>query len=206
LKNSLLKILITLAVSLPAYPIQVFADTSTSGREEELRQVMYVYGGAGWEAAPAHVICSTCPPLSRLKGMRKSLKNSLVKMKVRDSSMRENGVSEGKPIHTVYFAFDSAGISAPESEEIRKIVENLKDTDRIEVKGYTCDIGSKDYNDKLALKRAMSVAERLTSLGIGKDRLKIEGRGKCCYEDGPRSLNRRVEIGIIANVKGDDDE
>jgi len=185
--------------------MQVFAGSSPSGRDQELRQVMSVYG-AGWEAAPAHVICSTCPPLAGIKGNPRSLKNSLVTLKVTDPSVRGTEVSEEKSIHTLYFDFDSAGISAREGEKIRRIAENLKDTDRVEVRGYTCDIGAKGYNDKLALKRAMSAAERLVSLGIGKERLEIEGRGKCCYEDGPRSLSRRVEIGILSNDKGDDDE
>jgi len=88
---------------------------------------------------------------------------------------------------TVYFDLNSFSLSEREAKKIiLKPVESIF--------GYTCDIGSKKYNDTLALKRAVAVSEYLKKEGVNVDKVEIKGRGKCCYVSEDKSFNRRVEI------------
>ncbi|PIE61073.1 MAG: cell envelope biogenesis protein OmpA [Desulfobacterales bacterium] len=70
---------------------------------------------------------------------------------------------------------------------------------RVELKGYTDNIGTEAYNMDLSLRRAKAVAEYLTDKGIMGDRLTTKGFGfkrpvALNSTDFGRSLNRRVEI------------
>lgn len=65
------------------------------------------------------------------------------------------------------------------------------------VVGFTDDTGPQRYNDRLARRRADSVAKALRELGI--EGLRTIAKGKCCYLSDNDSLqgranNRRVEI------------
>jgi outer membrane protein OmpA-like peptidoglycan-associated protein len=63
---------------------------------------------------------------------------------------------------------------------------------KLSVKGYTCEIGSKQYNDKLAVRRAKAVARVLEEEGIHLS--EVSGEGKCCYVSKELSKNRRSEV------------
>lgn len=65
----------------------------------------------------------------------------------------------------------------------------------VRVKGFTCDLGSKSYNDRLALRRAVAVAEVLGDEGFKV--VEIGGEGKCCYAPGARRNSRRAEISVL---------
>lgn len=65
----------------------------------------------------------------------------------------------------------------------------------IRVKGFTCDLGPKGYNDRLAMKRALAVASLLGKAGVKIE--DVSGEGKCCYVPGARRLSRRVEISVM---------
>jgi outer membrane protein OmpA-like peptidoglycan-associated protein len=91
-----------------------------------------------------------------------------------------------KVTETVYFDFDSYELKPGEK---RKLDSLSKDT-KYRATGYTCDIGEKSYNDRLALNRARAVQNYLGD--IVKE---VDGKGKCCYVDPKeRWRNRRVEI------------
>jgi len=115
---------------------------------------------------------------------------------------------EGCPIITTLrlnFDFNSATVKKIYYPEIKKIAEILKANPKlkIEIAGYTDNIGSKAYNKKLSLKRAKAVKNILVKVyGISPKRLVVKGFG----EDYPlvpnttstnRTLNRRVEIVAI---------
>jgi outer membrane protein OmpA-like peptidoglycan-associated protein len=92
---------------------------------------------------------------------------------------------EAKVTEKVYFDFDSFKLKPSEKAKLETLPRGL----RYEITGYTCDIGPKDYNDRLALKRAESVKGYLGVSG------EVRGKGKRCYVDlKDRSKNRRVEI------------
>jgi len=95
----------------------------------------------------------------------------------------------------IQFDFDSAVLKDREKIRILASLEQLKKVKDIEVKGYTCDIGTKDYNDKLALKRAEVVATYLKVHGLKISQ--VTGEGNCCYISQENKMNRRVEINCL---------
>jgi len=97
-----------------------------------------------------------------------------------------------KVTETVYFDFDSFVLKP---EEKAKLDSLSKDT-QYRVTGYTCDIGGRGYNDRLALNRARAVQNYLGSIVR-----EVDGKGKCCYVDlKERWRNRRVEIKPLNNL------
>jgi len=94
------------------------------------------------------------------------------------------------------FDFDKYNLKDSEKKEISNALDRIKKAEIIEIKGFTDKIGTEEYNDKLALKRAESVKQYLISQGIDESKIKIEAKGKCCYISPKDSENRRVEIWI----------
>ncbi len=93
----------------------------------------------------------------------------------------------------VHFEFNKANIKKEYLPYLNVIVRYLKRHPDMKIKivGYTDNIGSKSYNDRLALKRAKSVKAYLVKRGISPDRIQIEGIGKDKYLfDNKTALNR----------------
>jgi len=119
----------------------------------------------------------------------------------------------GCPIITTLrlnFDLNSAKVKKIYYPQIKKVAEILKANPslRIKIAGYTDDIGSKEYNLKLSLKRAEAVKNILVKkYHLSPDRIVVKGYG----EEYPlvpnttptnRALNRRVEIVNITNSIG----
>lgn len=73
---------------------------------------------------------------------------------------------------------------------------------RIEIRGYTDDVGNDDYNLNLSSRRAEAVTLWLISKGINKERLVYKGFGESQPietndTEAGRSRNRRVTFYII---------
>jgi outer membrane protein OmpA-like peptidoglycan-associated protein len=88
--------------------------------------------------------------------------------------------------------------------ELKRLSEFLQDNQghRVLVEGFTDNIGSKEHNQQLGLRRAEAVAKALYADGISPDRIIIRSMG----EDFPaasnntasgRQQNRRAEITIL---------
>lgn len=100
----------------------------------------------------------------------------------------------GKTVE-VYFDFDKSTLR----EETVATLDSLKETDLlttgVDIKGYTCNIGSNKYNKKLSKRRADAVANYLDV----KDAT-VEGMGKSFKYDNKvpaeREKNRRVDITV----------
>jgi len=74
--------------------------------------------------------------------------------------------------------------------------------DRLEVGGYTDNVGSPGYNQALSERRAVAVANALAGFGIARERLSAVGYGEKSpvadnNTDSGRALNRRIEIKIV---------
>ena len=72
------------------------------------------------------------------------------------------------------------------------------------VEGHTDNTGTIQYNNDLSKQRATVVASYLISKGVSKDRFNVKwyGEDQPKYPndtDANRKLNRRVEVGVIAN-------
>ncbi|RMA97312.1 OmpA family protein [Hydrogenothermus marinus] len=93
----------------------------------------------------------------------------------------------------IHFEFDSANIKKEYLPYLNVISRYLKTHKNLKVKiiGYTDNIGSKKYNDKLALERAKAVKNYLIKMGIDPKRIEIVGKGKEDYLfDNKTNLNR----------------
>lgn len=107
----------------------------------------------------------------------------------------------------INFDFNKANIKKIYYPQIEKIAIAMKNNPnlKIEIDGYTDNIGSKEYNLKLSLKRAQAVKDILVKkYGINPKRIVVKGFGEK-YPLLPnttptnRALNRRVEIIDITN-------
>ena len=107
----------------------------------------------------------------------------------------------------INFDFNEAKIKKIYYPQIEKIAIAMKNNPKlkIEIDGYTDNIGSEKYNLKLSLKRAQAVKNILVNkYGIDPKRIVVKGFGEK-YPLLPnttstnRALNRRVEIIDITN-------
>lgn len=106
-----------------------------------------------------------------------------------------------RPLH---FDRDKSAVTSAAAAIIKDLatIAETCPQDRLEVGGYTDNIGSPGYNQALSERRAVAVANALAGLGIARERLTAIGYG----ENNPvadnntesgRALNRRIEIKIV---------
>lgn len=116
---------------------------------------------------------------------------------------------------TLFFEFDSANDELANSDKklVSKVAEYLRKTKSemlLNIEGYTCDIGSMEYNAKLSKKRAAALKSSALKSSIledlGTDAIKWEHRisalGKGVYADNDtsnRRLSRRAEMKFYLN-------
>jgi outer membrane protein OmpA-like peptidoglycan-associated protein len=108
-------------------------------------------------------------------------------------------------IGDVLFALDRAELNANGMATVRKLAEvMMQNPDRtVLVEGFTDSTGSTSHNQDLSERRAQSVAQALTSLGVPRDHVAMRGYGEAypvASNDNAsnRQLNRRVEI-VLSN-------
>ena len=98
------------------------------------------------------------------------------------------------------FPFNSSQLQPSAKDKVLKVASLLSKYPQMtaQIAGFTDDKGSFQYNQKLSLSRAQSVANLLKSQGL-RNRIYVKG---CSYNkplvpnktDAQRALNRRVEI------------
>ena len=92
-------------------------------------------------------------------------------------------------------------ISAPVLQHAAAAIKNAPKA-RIEISGYTDNVGKASTNKRLSLQRAQSVKTYLVELGVPAWQLTAKGYGPSepvadnTMEEG-RSMNRRIEFHII---------
>ena len=91
----------------------------------------------------------------------------------------------------VFFPLNGSQISNSEIDQINQFINCIKGKE-VKVTGYTCKIGGKFYNDKLAKARALNVAGYLRQEGVMVK--EISGEGQQDYISSVDHVNRRVEI------------
>ncbi|MEM5399826.1 OmpA family protein [Paraburkholderia unamae] len=105
---------------------------------------------------------------------------------------------------TINFVFDSATQLAPESTatvaELKKVLASWP-APHLTVVGHTDMAGSQEFNDRLSMRRAQSVASFLVKSGIPAQQIEVAGRGKreplVHTADGvPNQANRRAVITV----------
>lgn len=90
---------------------------------------------------------------------------------------------------TVLFDLDRADLD----DSSRMILDQVPPNSKVRLTGYTCPIGSEEYNYRLSRERADAVGAYLQSRGVTVTN--IEGRGECCPVSATDlTQNRRVSI------------
>ena len=109
----------------------------------------------------------------------------------------------------VYFDFDEMTLLDESVDELTRLSAHLKKhpTYNISIRGHTDNFGTDEYNNLLAINRAMAVVEWLIFEGdIDPERIVYSGAGRSEpiadneTEEG-RSLNRRVEFILTENIQ-----
>jgi len=107
---------------------------------------------------------------------------------------------QGFGTYAVYFLdVNSARLDKGVIDQLKAVLPVFKSRNKgVNVTGYTCDIGSKDVNDHLAMKRAQAVAKYLEGQGVKVNQ--INGEGKSRYISSRKDINRRVEISLLSSL------
>ncbi len=115
---------------------------------------------------------------------------------------------DGRPVikFVVYFEFNEYALTSKAFSTVDKIIYQLHKNPNLiaEVKGYTDNVGTAEYNNFLSRKRAQTVFDYLNSKGIPSDKMSSQYFGKdnpVADNKDPNTawLNRRAEI--IVHVK-----
>lgn len=158
-----------------------------------------------------HVVCEGCgqqpllanyvePPVKKLKLNPMPVDEEDARQVKGESKSPELPKEEKEQVlATIRFAFNSAKLTKASMEEIAKVAKVIKELPAggkavIKVDGYTCKVGGKKYNDKLARRRAEAVAGKLKSLGVQVSQ--VAGEGICCYVSKIDKRNRRAEVSL----------
>ncbi len=95
-----------------------------------------------------------------------------------DPQGSDSGKIDG--LHTIYFDYDKAGLTAEAKKLIAENIEWIKKNDKstIQIEGHTDERGSVEYNLALGDRRAKAVRKYLVDSGIDGKRLKVISYGK----------------------------
>jgi outer membrane protein OmpA-like peptidoglycan-associated protein len=114
-----------------------------------------------------------------------------------EKAARDPAKDSGCQTTTIYFSLNSSVVGRDEQQKIFESLDAFTGKN-VEILGYTCDLGSKSLNNRLALARAKAVAKVLEEKGMKP--LTFSGEGKCCYVSEDRRLNRRAEIRCVGRA------
>ena len=123
---------------------------------------------------------------------------------VRNVSLQRVEIGKSISLQNIFFDYKKTNIISDSEVELNRIVKLMKKyiSLRIEVQGHTDNVGGKEYNQNLSLRRAESVMHYIVSKGIAKSRISASGFGfsrplSTNDTEKGRKKNRRSEIIII---------
>jgi outer membrane protein OmpA-like peptidoglycan-associated protein len=94
---------------------------------------------------------------------------------------------------TVFFDVNASAIDVREAKKLDRFIKQLPPAAEVKITGYTCRLGSAEYNQKLARDRATAISRFLTKQGVHVQ--SVTGKAGCCYiSDKDPTKNRRAEI------------
>ena len=120
--------------------------------------------------------------------------------------------AQQNPSVFVHFDFNRYILTNTARASLDSLTDSLDVADKIELHGHCDAVGPDEYNDRLSLKRVHAVKDYLLSIGWDKKDIIIsQGHGEripVVENSTPekRSLNRRVEIRIIAGATANPDK
>ena len=105
---------------------------------------------------------------------------------------------------TLLFDFDKSVVKEQYIPILRNVIDYMVENNYdVTIVGHTDSKGSESYNEKLAMRRATSVKEKLLELGLSSDRIVgLEGRGELepvasNETEKGRLQNRRIEFNLV---------
>jgi len=174
-----------------------------------------IYGDKDGDGLPCYVEVDigTNPNIPDTKAFdRKKIerirKKLLAKRAQKKNTRKTKNASDSlKPLKLtarIHFDLNKATIKKDYLPYLNVIVRYLKAHPELKIKiiGYTDNIGSKGYNDRLAYRRALVIKDYLVNHGISSHRISIIGKGKTEYlvennTEIDRFTNRRAEFFIM---------
>ena len=106
-----------------------------------------------------------------------------------DAGTAKSTTTKHSPTLIVFFSFNKADLD----DSDRLIMNQVPHGSSVRITGYTCSIGSEDYNARLSLQRAEVVADYLQSRYVKI--ISVNARGECCpVSTTDLAKNRRVLI------------
>jgi outer membrane protein OmpA-like peptidoglycan-associated protein len=110
----------------------------------------------------------------------------------------------GPPAHfLLYFEDDSDRLTTASTARLREVVRSVVERRAIDVSiiGHTDTVGSRAYNFRLGLRRAVRVEEAIRELPIDRSILRVDSHGKDAPlvqtgDNVPEPRNRRVEVTV----------
>jgi outer membrane protein OmpA-like peptidoglycan-associated protein len=145
---------------------------------------------------------------AQLENLRKQREEELNQMqralnRVVETRRTQNGMVMVLPDSVFKFDFDSADLKPKNRELLSRIAGILLVSKGygLSVFGYTDDVGTKEYNQKLSERRAEAVRNYLVQAGIDPAIINTKGYGKtnplvASSDEAARAKNRRVEIAL----------
>jgi OOP family OmpA-OmpF porin len=101
----------------------------------------------------------------------------------------------------IYFDFSSKEITDNSETILQNFVADFfrQQKSIVVVTGHTDNVGTVQFNEKLSLRRAYAVRDRLMALGLQSEQIQVKAAGELKPlvpndTDGNRAINRRVEI------------
>lgn len=152
---------------------------------------------------------SSCANLKKKQGSTDSAPDSsLVDGGNGSMALELNGDSDSNKagaLKTVYFDFNSAGLSSETKDALNSNAQFLKTnpTVKVQVEGHCDERGGVQFNLALGEKRAKSVREYLTGQGVEAARLSIISLGKekpvsFGHDEESWSKNRRANFAVTS--------
>jgi outer membrane protein OmpA-like peptidoglycan-associated protein len=137
----------------------------------------------------------------------KSRENTDRPMKVADLGSKYS-TSDKVIIHNIYFNFGTSQLSDECNSVLSELYEVLKNRKniKVEIAGYTDNVGNSEFNLQLSARRAESVKNWLVQQGIDPERLVTRGYGEQFPlasnddEREGRELNRRIEVKLLEEI------
>jgi len=115
------------------------------------------------------------------------------------------GEASGRTRLLVFFDFGASSMNSSSYPELDRAVRLMKAVPsmKVEIAGYTDNVGDADFNIGLSEKRANAVRDYLVSKGIAKNRVTTHGYGMDSpiadnSTDDGRAENRRVEFVVLS--------
>lgn len=122
----------------------------------------------------------------------------------KDIGLKKFEVGSRIVLNNIFFDFNKATLRKESFFELDRLYDVLRNNPsiRVEISGFTDNIGSEDYNQKLSENRSRSVVAYLINKGIPQDHLEYKGYGLnqpiATNETAEgRQMNRRTEFKIL---------